>query len=93
MAREKRPNRGSEELCRRFPEHGGKTEVSRAVGVGVDVVSRWMSGATRPDVEWRVKLKKLYKIPLLDWDEPPPPAESDVGATGDGPPSQEEEAG
>lgn len=73
-------------LGRLFPNHGDRTKISDAVGVGVDVVSRWMSGATKPDPQRRGRLEELYGINWRLWDELAEPAraisppDSDVGA-------------
>ncbi len=50
-------------------EFGTQAEFGAAIGVGQDVVSRWLCGATRPDTRMRAVLEDTYGIGWRLWDQ------------------------
>jgi len=103
------PTIGRRLLRERMEERGVKqTHLAAKLGIGQPSVSLWLRGVSRPEPHHREALEYLLDVPAESWlteeeqetvrrarddDGFEAPAESDVGATGDGPPSQEEEAG
>lgn len=62
-------NRGAKQLAAALEEHGAKAALAREMGVGADIVSRWLSGERRPDTKQRAHLEDSRGIGWRLWDE------------------------
>lgn len=63
-------NRGAVVAREKLQARGEKAKLAKALGIGQDLVSRWLSGDRVPDTKQRAHLEDLYEIGWRLWDEP-----------------------
>ena len=66
---EKKDNEGARKLRGLYPGRGGVKSLAEKYGVDHSVASRWLSGERAPETRFRVAIKELDGIDLLDFDE------------------------
>lgn len=68
-----RVNRGGQELRAKLDAlpHGAYGRLAKEMGVGPDVISRWLNGGFKPMTRQRIRLQELHGVDLIAWDEPP----------------------
>lgn len=65
-------SRGAVLLARAMRARGhNQTAVGVAVGVGRNVVCRWLSGQRRAALEYALRLERTYGIPVSSWSQTP----------------------
>lgn len=62
-------NRGALLLKHKTSARGAKAALARALNVGADVVSHWLSADFRPDTKSRAYMEDELKISWRSWDE------------------------
>jgi len=65
-------NRGALALQKKVAERGEKAKLARDLDVGLDVVSRWVSGERLPTPKQRAEIEDRLKISWRLWDEEAP---------------------
>ncbi len=48
---------------------GAYKDLSIELGVGQEVVSKWVAAKHRPSLAYRAKIHELYGIGIFEWDE------------------------
>lgn len=62
-------NRGALAIQEKLKERGKRAELAAELGIDPGMVSRWVGGQRRPEVEYRAKLEDKYGINWRLWDE------------------------
>lgn len=63
-------SRGAVLLARAMRIRGhNQTAVGVAVGVGRNVVCRWLSGQRRAALEYAVRIERAYGVPVSSWSQ------------------------
>jgi transcriptional regulator with XRE-family HTH domain len=62
-------NKGAILLQEKLKPRGAKAALAKALAIGPDLVSRWLSGDRTPDTKHRARLEDEYGINWRLWDE------------------------
>jgi transcriptional regulator with XRE-family HTH domain len=62
-------NRGALALKKKLQKRGAKADLARYLGIGPYIVSKWLSGDSRPDPPMRARLEDKYRIGWSWWDQ------------------------
>ncbi len=50
-------------------DHGAYKDFAESIGVGQEMVSKWLAAKHKPSLTYRVKMSELLGIGILEWDE------------------------
>lgn len=61
-------SKASETLCNKLKERGAQKRMAEKLSVFPSLLTRWKRADQKPNTAARVKMQRILRIPIGDWD-------------------------